>query len=162
MMQYEFVPSAYTREKQFDVNENMFFVQNVKRSVTHPCGTPLVISKRLRGLEPENKTADNLIQNIYHHFQPDSSCGAKIKIIPYLQEQYFFDCPPCFPNELIFFSVFVPAVLDMQQWYDMWLENRNSQSDKSTVTPTTSAVEKKNIIMPTDYPELQVSRLALS
>lgn len=54
----------------------------------------------------------------------------------------------------------MPAVLDMQQWYDMWLDDRNRQSDQATATSAPSAVEKKSIIMPTDYPELQVAALS--
>lgn len=50
----------------------------------------------------------------------------------------------------------MPAVLDMQQMYDMWLDNRNRQSGEATATPAPSAVENKTIIMPTDYPEPQV------
>lgn len=50
--------------------------------------------------------------------------------------------------------MFASAVLDMQQMYDMWLDNR--QSGEATATPAASAVEKKTIIMPTDYPEPQV------
>lgn len=52
--------------------------------------------------------------------------------------------------------MFVPAVLDMQQMYDMWLTHyaHNRQSDDAA--PTQSISEKKNIIMPTDYAELEV------
>lgn len=52
--------------------------------------------------------------------------------------------------------MFVPAVLDMQQMYNMWLtlNAHNRQSDEAAATQSIS--EKKNIIMPTDYAELEV------
>lgn len=50
----------------------------------------------------------------------------------------------------------------MQQLYDMWLKNRNHQSDQATATPAPSAAEKNPIMMPTDYPELQVDTFVFS
>ncbi len=55
--------------------------------------------------------------------------------------------------------VFVPAVLDMQQVYDMWL-TLNSQTRQADVAMNTQPIpQEKYIVMPTDYAEQMVGTL---
>lgn len=51
----------------------------------------------------------------------------------------------------------MPAVLDMQQVYDMWLALNSQTRPADVATHTQPIPQEKYIVMPTDYAEPMVS-----